>query len=382
MFFTLFILALAFSNPVAAMPAFSHDASHDFNYVVVIVMENQGLSHIINKTIAPFMNQLALSYGLAVNYTGVTHPSLPNYLSLIAGQDFTAFSKSDCNPGPNCFAGNATNIVDSLEGRGLTWKAYMENYPSNCGSQCSAGGCFMGNNVTGGYVSRHDPFVYFSDIVNSTSRCSNIVPASSDGQGGPDGQLLTDLSSRSTSSNFMWLTPNLCNDMHDSCNGPINQTDTGSCDLAAQCVPQGDSYLEHLVPLILSSNLFTRHNAALFITFDEGAGFCPLNNSSADCVYTVWAGPNVKAGFKSTNSYNHYSFLSTLETVWHLKPLTSNDATATPMTEFFVTHHHGHHEDDLNGRIENGHDRDQSIQSDSRHSESDALDHSTSHHER
>ena len=343
-------------------------------------MENQGISHIINRTIAPFMNQLASSFGLAVNYTAVTHPSLPNYLSLISGQDFTSFSKVDCNPGPTCFAGNATNIVDSLETRGLTWKAYMEDYPSNCGSQCSTGGCFMGNNVSGGYVSRHDPFVYFSDIVNSTSRCANLVPANSTGLGGPDGQLLSDLSSRSTSSNFMWLTPNLCDDMHDSCNGPNNQTDTGSCDLASQCVPQGDSYLEHLVPMILSSNLFTHHKAALFITFDEGAGFCPLNNSSADCVYSVWAGTNVKTSFVSTNSYSHYSFLSTLETVWHLKPLTSNDATATPMTEFFVTHHDARRQGDFSQRERSDDDK-RSVESLDRHDESDARNHSFSHRE-
>jgi phosphatidylinositol-3-phosphatase len=352
MFFTLLIVALAVSNPVAATQAFGHsDAGRPFNYVVVIVLENQGLGDIINSSIAPFMNQLASSYGLAVNYTAIAHPSLPNYLALLSGQDFTSWSTADCNPGPGCFAGNAANLVDRLETHGLTWKAYMEDYPSSCGSQCSSGGCFMGDKGTDAYAARHDPFVYFSDIVNSTTRCSNIVPANSGGQGGPDDLLLSDLSSPSTASNLMWLTPNLCDDMHDACKGPSNQTDVGSCGAASQCVPQGDSYLEHLVPKILSSNLFTHQKAALFITFDEGNGYCPLNGSSADCVYAVWAGPTVKTSFKSTSSFSHYSFLSTLETVWHLSPLTSNDAKATPMTTFFVVHHnhrehnHDHHRD-------------------------------------
>ena len=135
MFFTLLVLALALSNPVAATQTVSHEnATHAFNYVVVITLENQGIANIINSSLAPFMNQLASSYGLATNYTGIDHPSLPNYLALVSSQSFSSWSKADCSPGPDCNAGNALNLVDSLESRGLTWKAYMEDYPSNCGS--------------------------------------------------------------------------------------------------------------------------------------------------------------------------------------------------------------------------------------------------------
>jgi len=65
-------------------------ASNAFNYVLVIVMENHGLHDIINNPLAPFMNQLALTYALAINYTAINHPSLPNYLGLISGQDFAS----------------------------------------------------------------------------------------------------------------------------------------------------------------------------------------------------------------------------------------------------------------------------------------------------
>jgi phosphatidylinositol-3-phosphatase len=370
MFFTLLVLALALSNPVAATQTMNHeDATHAFNYVVVITLENQGIADIINSSMAPFMNQLASSYGLATNYTGIDHPSLPNYLALVSGQSFSSWSKADCSPNPGCNAGNAANLVDSLESRGLTWKAYMEDYPSNCGSQCSNGGCFLGDTGTGAYVARHDPFVYFNDIVNNTDRCAKIVPANSAGHGGPDDLFLSDLASPRTASNLMWLTPNLCDDMHDSCNGLNNQTDTGSCGSSSQCVPQGDSYLAHLVPNILTSNLFTHQKAALFITFDEGNGYCPIDGSSRDCVYAVWAGPAVKTSFKSSASFNHYSFLSTLETVWNLQPLTSNDANAHPMTQFLVVHHHNHEHAE---RFELRDDHDKSREHD--HSRSTAPD--------
>jgi phosphatidylinositol-3-phosphatase len=329
-FLTVLVLALAFSNSLGPTTIGMQDhTDHSFNYVVVIVMENKGLADIIHNPSAPFMNQLASSNALAANYTAVNHPSLPNYLSLVSGRDFASWSKTDCSPGPGCTAGNASNIVDSLENRGLSWKAYMEDYASTCGSQCSHGNCFLGNTGTGQYAARHDPFVYFDDIVNSTARCSRIVPANSSGKGGPDDLFLSDLASPSTAPNFMWLTPNLCNDIHDC---PVSS---------------GDAYLSQVVPNILNSNLFTHQKAALFITFDEGNGYCPLNGSSEDCVYTVWAGPVVKTNFQSANHYNHYSFLRTLETNWKLPPLTSNDRNAIPMTEFFTPHTHigqGEHE--------------------------------------
>ncbi len=35
--------------------------------------------------------------------------------------------------------------------------------------------------------------------------------------------------------------------------------------------------------------------------------------------------------------YNHYSALATIETLWNLPPLTTNDSNATPMLEFFTS---------------------------------------------
>lgn len=352
MMVALLVLALALSNPVAGVQNADHvDFGHAFKYVVVIVMENQGIADIINSSSAPFLTHLASSFGLATNYTAIAHPSLPNYLAMVSGQDFFSWSKNDCSPSADCTAGSATNLVDSMEGRGLTWKAYMEDYPTSCGSNCSPGGCFMGNGGTGQYAARHDPFVYFGDIVNSSERCSRIVPANSGGSGAPDDLLLSDLSSPSTASNLMWLTPNLCNDMHD-------------CSIST-----GDTYLSQLVPEILASNLFTDHKAALYITFDEGNGFCPTDGSSRDCVYAVWAGPDAKTQFKSSIPFTHYSFLSTLETVWHLQPLTSNDAQAQPMTEFFTIHHHEGRGDHAESR-----DRDEGSKSDDHEHSSQAED--------
>jgi hypothetical protein len=56
------------------------------DHIFFIRMENHAISQIIgNTTDAPLINHLAHRYAMATNYHGVTHPSLPNYLSMISG---------------------------------------------------------------------------------------------------------------------------------------------------------------------------------------------------------------------------------------------------------------------------------------------------------
>ncbi|HWM53593.1 MAG TPA: alkaline phosphatase family protein, partial [Thermoplasmata archaeon] len=271
----------------------------NFDYVLTIIMENHNICDIYTHCggTATYMTALADAYSISLqdNYCNV-NPSLPNYLCLTGGTDFGC---SGYDGGPNSnpctnSAWSSVNIIDRILGAGLTFKAYMEDMPSNCYGSDS-----------GGYAVRHDPFVYYNDIVSNSTRCNQVVPSGTAGSA-----LLADLASTSTASNYMWLTPNECNDMHD-------------CD-----IPTGDNYLSVLVPLILGSNVFLTQRAALLITFDEGYG---------QPIYTVWAGPVVKTAYTSSTAYSHFSVLSTIESNWNLPPLTSNDQNAPNMNEFFTT---------------------------------------------
>src|SRR2546422_3523967 len=244
-----------------------------------------------------YMTALADAYSIARqdNYCNV-NPSLPNYLCLSGARDLGC-SGYDGDPNSNgctSSAWNSENIIDRILGAGLTWKAYMEDMPSNCYTSDS-----------GNYAVRHNPFVYYNDIVSNSTRCNQVVPAGTAGSA-----LVADLASTSTASNYMWFTPNTCNDMHD-------------CD-----IPTGDTYLSVLVPLILGSNVFLTQRAALLLTFDEGYG---------QPIYTVWAGPVVKTAYTSSTAHSHYSVLSTIESNWNLPSLTTNDQNATNMNEFFTT---------------------------------------------
>src|SRR6266568_3746107 len=277
-----------------------------FQYIVTILMENNGLCDVTSSLVsgcgsasipAPYTTSLAQSYGFNTHYTGVGHPSEPNYVALFGGSTFGYTADGYC-----CFQLSSPNLVDRLEAAGLTWKAFAEDSSGSgtCGFMPPRSG-------------DHYPFIVFSDMKTS-ARCANMLATTSP----LDPEFVATLNG-ATLPNYVWLTPNDCDNMH-------------SCSVAT-----GDAYLATLVPLILSSRMFTTQNAALFIVFDEGNDFCPTGNSSSDCVVAEWSGPVVKKAYSSTTSYNHYSYLSTLEAEWNLASLTPNDASATPMTEFFRT---------------------------------------------
>ncbi|TMI14247.1 PKD domain-containing protein [Candidatus Bathyarchaeota archaeon] len=294
-----------------------------FDYVVIIIMENHSLCSIAGNmvigcaasTIAPYEAALAQSYTLATNYTAVGHPSPPDYVALISGSTFNMSSEcfpiQPCGSDHLCCPINAPNIVDRFDQAGLTWKAYAEDYDGGCRDR-----------------GQPLPFNYFQDIYNNATRCKNLVNASTvwplNNTGNPN-IFLNDLGSTATASNFMWLSPSPCDQWHHLCTG-------------YGATNQGDVYLSNVVPKILASTIFTTQRAALFVLYDEGVGkgsdTCP--SVRGDCVYAVWAGPQVKRGYMCGASYSHYSFLSTLEWNWGLQNLTSNDGSARPMSELFA----------------------------------------------
>jgi len=320
--FTLLVLALTGIVAVSQLAATTATTSTTaagtgtyFDHVVIIVMEDHGINQIcarnpppcLSTNGDPYVAGLANSYGIGSHYTGVSHFSQADYIALLGGDIYGCVSYP-------CAPSSHANLVDLLEEAGLTWRGYMENQavPSGCDT-----------NYNQPYTPEHNPFVFFTDITSNTARCSNVVLANPSGCAVSDCTLIDDLNSGSAP-NFMWLTPNNCDNMH----GYI-----GGCSAS---IPFGDAYLSSLVPQILNSTTFTTQRAALFVVFDEGNGYCPLNNTSEDCVYAVWAGQGTRNSFVTTNPYNHYSFVRTVETNWNLASMSTNDAAATPMTEFFA----------------------------------------------
>lgn len=257
----------------------------DYDHIAMIVMENETHTSIIGNSNAPFINFLAKQNVSADNYMALTNPSLPNYLALIGGDTFGV--TTDCS---NCYQ-SAENLVDRLEGKHLSWKAYMESMPTSCYTQ-----------IDYPYAVKHNPFIYFDDIRTNSIRCLNVVPYD---------QLSKDLQSADTTPNFIWITPNMCHDMHDC------------------SIKQGDNWLSREVPKLLNSPAFKTQKSLLILTWDEG-------NTANNRIPTILAGSDVKTATTSAVLYNHYSLLKTIETAWNLAPLTDNDQNALVMSDFFT----------------------------------------------
>jgi phosphatidylinositol-3-phosphatase len=261
------------------------------SHVVVIVMENAEYGEVIGSRSAPFVNALARRYGLATASYAITHPSLPNYIALTSGS--THGIASDCT---ECGVA-ATNIVDQLEGAGLSWNAYLEDIPRPC---------FKGGG-SGGYAKKHNPFAYYADVAGSPSRCRHMVGFS---------RLEGDLRAGRLPS-YAWISPNLCDDGHD-------------CGVAA-----GDSFLRRTVPALLRE---LGPHGFLVLTWDEGstsAGCCLTAKGGR--IATIVAGPDVRAGARSAAPVDDFGVLGTIEEAFGLSPLAgAADARSGRLSSLFA----------------------------------------------
>jgi len=260
-----------------------------FSHVIIMIFENKEYSSIIGQSTLPNFNQLAQKYTLLTKSYAAAHPSLPNYIALTSGS--TQGITSDCT---TCYL-NVTNIADSVEASGRTWKAYMENMPTTC---------YVGS--SGLYVQKHNPFAYYDDIRNNKARCQqHEVPLT---------QLDSDLKNNTLPA-FAWITPNQCNNSHD-------------CSAAT-----ADQFLGPEVNKIITSPAFDQ-NSLLVVTFDEGSSSgtcCGLPSSAGGHIVTILISPLVKTGYQDVTPYSHYAVLKTIEKSWALPYLGHTADTATAL---------------------------------------------------
>ncbi|HUO70387.1 MAG TPA: alkaline phosphatase family protein [Solirubrobacteraceae bacterium] len=253
-------------------------------HVAVIVMENEEYNGVIGASSTPFINGLAGRSALATQMYAIRHPSLPNYLALTGGSTFGIDSDcTDCTvPG--------SGIAGRLNARGISWKAYMEDLPHPCFTGASAGD----------YAKKHDPFVYYRGVLRDPAVCDRVVPL---------GELTADERSGRLPQ-FLWITPNLCHDMHD-------------CDPAI-----GDRFLSVLVPALLRS---LGPRGLLILTWDEGSsddGCCRL--ASGGHIATIVAGGLAVEGARLRTPADHYSVLQAIEDLFGLPRLAGAACACTP----------------------------------------------------
>jgi hypothetical protein len=340
-------------------------------HVFVIVLENQGYAATFGNPAAdPYLAQTLPAQGaLLENYYATGHQSNDNYISLVSGQPPNAQNQADC-PSFDNFAGAVmlSNGVESgsgcvypaevptvgnqLSAARRSWKAYMQDMGNNpnreaaaCGHPPVGGTDETQKAVAGdGYAARHDPFVYFHAVIDEQKFCDKHVVA----LGTPTGEmpaaalkgetgLATDLATAAKTPALSFISPNLCSDGHDY---PCTNQPSGASALA-----DVDQFLEAWVPRITSSEAF-KHNGLLEIVFDEagtseaescceempgpGSPMPGIVGPGGGRVGAVLISPFIKPGTISTTPYNHYSSLSSWETLFKLPRLA--DAATVPST--------------------------------------------------
>ena len=329
-------------------------------HVFVIVLENQGYAATFgNPSADPYLASTLPSQGaLLTQYYGTGHESNDNYIAMVSGQGPNPQNQGDCQIysdfvglqapsaglpidgqaiGSGCvYPSSVQTVANQLTAAGLSWKGYMEdmgNVPARESGTCGHPSLNTQDKtqsaVAGdGYVSRHDPFVYFHSIIDDAGYCSShVVPL-----GSPSGTsgLASDLQSVSTTPNLSFITPDVCDDGHDF---PCTNEQSGASALA-----DIDNFLSTWVPLITNSAAF-KQDGLLVINFDESGG--PQSDSSACCgegpgpdsplpgitglgggrVGAVLLSPFITPGTVSSVAYNHYSLLASIEDYFGVKRL-------------------------------------------------------------
>jgi hypothetical protein len=126
-------------------------------------------------------------------------------------------------------------------------------------------------------------------------------------------QLAGDLASVQTTPNLSYITPNLCNDGHDS---PCADGRPGG-------LVSADAWLKQQVPMIMDSPAF-KQDGMLVITFDEAEGNAagPASGipggTAGGRIGALVLSPQVRGGTSSDRLYNHFSLLASIEDIFSL----------------------------------------------------------------
>lgn len=256
-----------------------------FDRVFIIMFENELESTVLQDD---YMRSLQARGVRLSDYHGVTHPSQPNYVATVTGLPFVTDD--------TCQDIDATSVVDLLEGKGVTWKAYMEDLPEDDKAVCVS--------ADGLYFRKHNPFVSLNNIRNDPARLARIVKAE---------QLQADLDGDDLPQ-FCWYTPNIQNDGHSPPDAsPLHRWN--GVEFLSQWLR---GFLE---PLLANSGFMK--GTLVVVTFDESLPHADNH------VYTALLGDMVKPGTVEPDRYDHYSLLRTIQENFELGTLRRNDLTAT-----------------------------------------------------
>ena len=306
------ILKLVFVYPILLLTAAAVHAQASKPVVFLIILENHnwlGSGGISGSPEAPYINNTLLPMAaVANNYfnpPGI-HPSLPNYLWLEAGQDFGVHADG---PPSQYHQSSHAHLSELLQSTGTPWRAYDESISGTVCPLLPEGA--VNNTGAQVYQPRHSPQIYFDDMTNGENQRSPYCIA----HVRPFAELGSDLN-RGNIGRYNVITPNMCDDGHDTCGG--NE------------IAHIDTWLRNKLPIILDSAQYKAGHVTIFITADEAA------NGDGPIPFLALGG-GVKHGYRNEIRYTHSSLLRTLEEIYGVSPLLGSAAHATDLRDLFTT---------------------------------------------
>jgi hypothetical protein len=242
--------------------------------VIHIVFENADYEDALSQKV---FARLARSGVLFTRSFGVTHPSQPNYIAMVAGSRLGVSMNGEVNL-------DSRHLGDLLEEKGLTWAVYAEDFPGNC---------FLGMS-RGKYVRRHVPFLSFRNVSGDPARCERVRTGDRFFKDYGTGKL----------PEYSLFVPNLDQDGHDT--GP----------------KRASEWFEGRFAGVLNDAVFLKDTLFL-ITYDESEKYLGPNH-----ILTFLFGANARPGLEVREPVNHYTFLRMIEEIFGLGSLNQNDLKA------------------------------------------------------
>jgi hypothetical protein len=281
-------------------------------------------------------------------YYATSHASLGNYIAMVSGQAANLLTQADCpifadflpatgSPGPDgqatgigcVYPADVPTVASQLQAAGFTWRAYAQSMGADPGRErATCGHPAVGSidatqaaTARDQFATRHVPFLYFHAVIDDAALCDAHVVSLD--------PLEADLASVATTPNYAFITPDLCDDGHDS-----------SC--ADPSRPGGyagiDRFLATWVPKITSSPAFQR-DGLLIVTFDEseseasdtasccgqvpgpGSPLPGLTGPGGGITGAVLLSPFIEPGTVTQVAYNHFTMLRSVEDLFGMAHL-------------------------------------------------------------
>ncbi|HYM61194.1 MAG TPA: alkaline phosphatase family protein, partial [Thermoanaerobaculia bacterium] len=311
-----------------------------FDRVVIIIFENEYRNYVRQN---PYMRTLAARGIEMANYFGVMHPSNTNYVASIAGEIcnssedpsfYTLMPAPPLPPPPTPLTQRP--FVDLIEGRGLSWNAYMDSYkpvefppqltpvmsktdPTKVDQPATVKHTILDYPP---YLNMHNPFVRFQSIMENKDQWTRIKTAN---------DFLRDALNNALPE-YSWFTPDIWDDGHW-----LFGTYTEPGERGPVLVNQLSKWLESFFGILSFPGPASRipPGTLVVVTFDESdfnQSYETIEGQGSDYdgpnqIYTVLLGDMIKPGIEQ-EGYNHYSLLKTIERNFGLGDLGKNDAGA------------------------------------------------------